>query len=188
MKKIFLSFIMVSCLIFMMMSFASPICAVGENEKISDTDMGKSEISVYITEKIMPVAAGVLTSVCIFIGALWKICQVLSSMKGSKELFGKAQSGIDKAVENIGMSVKDEVLGITEQTKSLPELSENVTELKKETETLIEECKTLAKMISIGFGANRDLVKNGSAREIQRLTELSDEILSSVSENSGESV
>ena len=109
-------------------------------------------------------------------------------MKNSKELFGKAQTGIDKAVENIGLSVKNEVSGITEQTKTLPELLENVAELKNETETLIRECKTLAKMISIGFGASRELVKNGSAREIQRLTEASDEILSSVSENSGESV
>lgn len=188
MKRIFLSFIMILCVLFTVVCFASAAYAAPENEEIIDTGTEKSAISEYVTEKIMPVAAGVLTSVCVFVGSLWKIGQTLSSMKNSKELFGKAQTGIDKAVENIGLSVKNEVSGITEQTKTLPELLENVAELKNETEILIRECKTLAKMISIGFGASRELVKNGSAREIQRLTEASDEILSSVSENSGESV
>ena len=161
---------------------------VQENGETDDTSDGKSTISEYITEKIMPVAAGIVTSVCVFLGALWKIEQMLSSMKGSKELFGKAENAVNSAVENIGNSVKSEVLKVTEQIKNIPELEKNVAELKNETEILIRECKTLAKMISIGFGASKELVKNGSARKIQRLTERSDEIFSSVSQNSEESV
>ena len=159
-----------------------------KNNVINDTSSGKSALSEYITEKIMPVAAGVITSVCVFLGTLWKIGQTLSSMKGSKELFGKAENAVSNAVENIENSVKNEVFKVTEQIKNIPELEKNISELKNETEILIEECKTLAKMISIGFGASKELVRNGSAREIQRLTERSDEIFSSANQNSEESV
>ena len=72
---------MILCVLFTVVCFASAAYAAPENEEIIDTGTEKSAISEYVTEKIMPVAAGVLTSVCVFVGSLWKIGQTLVNEK-----------------------------------------------------------------------------------------------------------
>ena len=147
----------------MCLAFALCVCA-------SDT-VEEDGISEYVTEKIMPVAAGVLTSVCALLCTLRGIGKTLTSLKGSKELFSKAEKGIDNAVDEIKDTLLGEFEKIAVQSKELAVLREQSEQLISQFEKLREQSAVLSEILALGFGSDADVVKSGNAREMSRLIE-----------------
>ena len=142
----------------------------------SATGVQNEEIKAFVSEKIIPVIAGVLTSLVALLGTLKSIFKSLKDLKGTRDGLCMAQREIkdQSAREHEAMQKKYEE--IKELVSSVPELRGEMNELLKNTNTLILQLSRLSKISSLGFCGDSETVKSGRGKEIALLAEQNQEV------------
>ena len=152
-KKLILTFViaLILMLLFSLTCFAT---------EVKPTE----DVSLYITEKILPIVVGVLTGVVALVTTLGKIAKSLKGLSDTKDTFeGEAESRRE-SLENSKKLLEEKVRELKETVNDMPQLKEKV-------DMLIEECSTIAEILSLGFSASRELVKSGKAHQMAILLE-----------------
>ena len=118
------------------------------------------ELEIYIKDRIVPVAVGVLTAVIALLTTLGKVGKAVSSLRDTKETFSKEAT----LREEYSKSLKKEVESLNEKVKFVPELESKIN-------VITEECQILAQILSLGFSSNSEIIKSGKGREMSVLLE-----------------
>ena len=162
MKKIFIVVLaLVLCLCM------STVClASGEVEAEENIHSTQEEVSVktYITDKIVPVAVAVLTSILAFLGTLGTVARSLKSLKDTKEAFS------DEAKERT-LFFESGIELLDEKAEELKEAAQDMPALRARVEELTEKCELLAEILSLGFSANSEIVRSGKGKKMALLLE-----------------
>ncbi len=130
----------------------------------------------YIKDKIVPVVVGVLTSASALLATLVAIKRSLTSISEAKESFKKESRARDEEVRknNEVMQQRFErmeanveklqkaVERMEESTKGVPGFEERIAEMSK-------LCSGMAKILTLGFSANADVVKAGKGKKMELL-------------------
>lgn len=157
-------------LLVMLVTLSLPIMAE-EIEK-------EAELKSYITEKIVPVVAGVLTAIIALITTLGSVFKALSSLKDTKELFSNEAQDRAKSFEEYTKMLEQKAQELRDIVKGVPELEKSLQELKGNVVLLINECKALAEISSLGFSSSKDIIKSGKGKEMSLLVEKIKELIS----------
>lgn len=138
-------------------------------EGVSDVNGAETEefdFKSYLTEKIIPIAAGVATSLIALGGAIAKIKGTISTLNNSSGALNDVKTAVSGTLENVKGELKSGLSEIEEKIKDVPELKEAFYTLETEYKKLMEQNAALMEALKIGFGSIPDAVKNGSARQI----------------------
>lgn len=139
----------------------------------SASDVENDALKEYVSEKIVPVVIGVLTSVCAFLATLSPVIKTLSSLKDTKEslsLENKARENELKGIRELLGSNSEE---LCELLKDVPSLSSELLSLRSSILLLLEECDVVEEILSLGFSASPDVVRTGKGEKIIDLLEKS---------------
>lgn len=118
------------------------------------------EIEVYIKDKIVPVAVGVLTAVIALITTLGSVAKSLNALKDTKESF-------TSEAENR----KEYSKKLERETEKLCEIVKDVPKLEEKLDSLTEECHMLAEILTLGFSSSSEVIKSGKGRQMSLLLE-----------------
>ncbi len=143
---------------------------------ISATELSGEDIKTYVGERIIPVIAGVLTSLLALLGTLKSIFKSLKELKGTRDGLSLTQREIKEQSTRDYEAIKQKYEEIKELVSSVPELTGQINELTKNTEVLILQLSRLSKISSLGFCQNPDTVKSGRGKEIALLAEQNQEV------------
>lgn len=163
MKRLIRILIFTLCIVVLLCLSAS---ATGQSEEIKE----------YVGEKIMPVIAGVVTSLLALLGTLKSIFKSLRDLKSSKEDLNKAQNEIKDQSERELEAIKLKYDEIKALLSDVPELKADLEKLLKGTSTLICQMSRLSKISSLGFLQNSEVVRSGRGKEIACLAEQNQEV------------
>ena len=162
MKKtvLFTVFTLVLCLCLALACFAEEVNA-DTSSTVNDgppSPPGEGEVDIksYIQEKIVPVAAGVLTAVIAFLATLYKIASVLKSLK-------EAGRAIDTEGE-IRAELKEQAQALKDGLGELPNLIERVNELQ-------EQVRVLSEILTLGFCSSKEVIESGRGKRMSILLE-----------------
>ena len=122
------------------------------------------ELESYIKEKIVPVVVGVLTAVIALITTLGSVAKSLNELKDTKTTF---KSEAQERASSFEKSVKL----LDEQAKKIETAINNIPEMREKISQLNEECKAIARIVSLGFSSNEDVVRSGKGHEMAVLVE-----------------
>ena len=189
MKGIFIAIIMALCISLM----AIPCFAQGTTDKDLSEEIGIGEaasdsqandmadsplkdeneedfnIEKYLTEKIIPVIAGVATSVIALMGGLAKIKGAVGGLdKTGKELTDikeRAKSTLD----GMERELKDGIADIEKKLEGIPEIREGYDKIKEGCQELRIQNEKLLEALRLGFESLPETVKCGNARKIALL-------------------
>lgn len=125
-------------------------------------------VKEYITEKIVPVAVGVLTSIIALGATLFKVAGILKSLRDAKDTF----EGEARVRAELSRELKQEAQGLQETVKDVPGLNERVN-------ALTERVEALAEILVLGFSANSEVIKSGKGKKMAALLEKSKSFSSS---------
>lgn len=162
-KLLFIIFTVLLCLCFSSVCFASDVDV---------TDVA-GDIEQYITERIVPIVVGVLTSLVALITVLRKIFGALKSLNDTKDTFVEEAKERASAFRNNTELLESKAQEIKKTVEGVPTIEEQMVELKGEMNTLIEECNVLAEILSLGFSANSEVIKSGKGKQMAGLLEKS---------------
>ena len=170
MKKI-LTFIFIMLLVLALTTVAMA------SELETPNDKGE-ELKAYIEEKIVPIIMGVATSIIALLGTLKGVFNALRGLKESKDTFDREQAKITENSKRELEEIKAKYNEIKLLVVDVPKLSTQIEELKAKSSTLATEISNLSKIASLGFSENSQLVKDGKSREIVRLANKNEELIS----------
>ena len=144
---------------------------IANEEAEEEKAYGKEEFDLknYIQEKILPVVIGVLTAASALIATLVSISRSLGKIKDARDEFKKEAKEREKsfkAQSDLLKTKADELLKIAGE---LPKLKGEISSLQETTDKLILECTYISKMISLGFGEDKNVVKSGNGARISKL-------------------
>lgn len=144
------------------------------NTDTTDTDTVNTiteelDFKTYIQEKIIPVVIGVLTASSALIATLASISRSLGKIKDAREDFKKEAGKREESFKAQSELLKTKAEELLKIASELPKLKSEIGSLQKNTEKLILECSYISKMISLGFGESKEVVKSGSGAKISRL-------------------
>lgn len=149
---------------------ATDIISEEELEKASEA-FDKEALIEYIKEKIVPIVVGVLTSISALVATLATIKRSLNKIALAREEF-KSESKERKdsfKKESEYLSTKTEEL--VKICGEIPRLQAQLEELRENNEKLAKESGYIAKMISLGFSQNKQIIASGNGKKINRLLE-----------------
>ena len=149
------------CLCFAGVCFASDIDA---------TELA-IDIEQYITERIVPIVVGVLTSLVALITVLRKIFGALKSLNDTKDTFVEEAKERASAFRSNTELLENKAQEIKKTVEGVPTIEEQMTQLKGDMSALIDECNVLAKILSLGFSANSEVIKSGKGKQMAQLLE-----------------
>ena len=161
MKK-FLTVIFSLILIFTMALF----CYAADEEVAKDESVTDDfNLEDYIKDRIAPVLTGVLTSAVTVCLTLAQILKLIKSLKGSKDLLEASKEQIEK----VSKSTEGQIADIKEEIKKLSSLFGDFNSLKEVTEKCVGEIDTLARILTLAYSADDNLVRCGKAKEMALL-------------------
>lgn len=150
-----------------------------EEDGASDTNGASEEefnIYAYIKEKIVPVVVGVLTAASALIATLAAIKRSLNALAETRANFKKESEKRDEELEAYKEQCEKQ---INEMKGQVARLEIAVDEIKEATkgvpgfEKTLENASTLLKGVSqiltLGFSANKDVIKTGKGRKMELL-------------------
>lgn len=164
MKRIlFIAFTVVLCLCL------ASVCLAG------DINAGElaNDIEAYVTDRIVPIVVGVLTSIVALITVLKKIFNALRSLKDTKDEFVNEAKERASAFKNNTELLEGKAQEIKKTVENVPGLDAEMKELKSEMATLINECGTIAEILTLGFSSSTDVIKSGRGKQMAQLLEKS---------------
>lgn len=137
----------------------------------SDISLDATELELYITEKIVPVVAGVLTSIVALITLLRNISKSLKGLKDTKSAFETEAEKREASFNDNARLLENKTQEIKEIVNTVPELKAQINQLESSVSALVSECYVLAEIMSLGFSANGDIVKSGKGKKMRVLVE-----------------
>ena len=156
----------------MFILFAFALCLCLACTVMANEGGKKTELKAYITDKIVPVAVGVLTSVIAFVATLGTIARSLKALKGARQDFNEEAKERAIFFES-GIEMLDE------KAQELKALVEDVPKLRDELTSLAQECRLNSEILALGFSANSDVIKSGKGKKMAVLLEKSKSFSSS---------
>ena len=151
--------------------FTLALCLCLASVCLASDVLDVAELEVYITERIVPIVVGVLTSLVALITVLRKIFATLKSLKDTKDTFVEEAKERASAFRNNTELLENKAQEIKKTVEGVPTIEEQMTQLKGEMTTLIEECNVLAEILSLGFSANSEVIKSGKGKQMAKLLE-----------------
>ena len=124
----------------------------------------------YVTEKIAPVAAGVITSLVAVFGAFLKIKSTVTSLGASAEAINELKEAASTTLNGIKAELKRGISDVENKIGELPEIKESYKELIASCQRLKEQNLALLEPVKTGFEAIPQAVENGAANKIAALT------------------
>lgn len=159
MKKILIFvFALALCLCLSTVCFAKDTERWEQAPTLQEEENEEVDIKAYITEKIVPVAVGVLTSIIALGATLFKVAGILKSLRDAKDTF----EGEARVRAELSRELKQEAQGLQETVKDVPELNERVN-------ALTERVEALAEILVLGFSANSEVIKSGKGKKMALL-------------------
>lgn len=134
--------------------------AVAEGEEEAEVPLKE-----YIKDRIIPVVAGVLTSVVAIAATLAKILNVIKSLKDSKDLLEDSK----EQIQTVSKSTEGQIAEIKDSIKELLPLFEEISYLKEAIEKYKGEIGTLEHILTLAYSADEKLVRSGKAKEMALL-------------------
>lgn len=129
------------------------------------------DIKAYLTEKIAPIIAGVVTSLVALGGTVYKIKASLSTLDSSNESIKEIKKSAKDTLENVKTELTRGMCDIQTKIKDIPEIKEGYEELKRNTEELSKQNRALLEALKLGFESLPEAVVSGNARKISIITE-----------------
>ena len=129
------------------------------------------DIQSYLTEKILPVVAGVATSIVALGGTIYKIKSSLSTLNCSNESLKEIKNTVSGTLDNVKSELAKGLCEVQTKVKEIPELKESYSELKNNYSELLKQNKALMDALKLGFEALPEAVKSGNARKIAIIAE-----------------
>ena len=129
------------------------------------------DIQSYLTEKILPVVAGVATSIVSLGGTIYKIKSSLSTLNCSNESLKEIKNTVSGTLDNVKSELAKGLCEVQTKVKEIPELKESYSELKNNYSELLKQNKALMDALKLGFEALPEAVKSGNARKIAIIAE-----------------
>ena len=140
-----------------------------EGEEISALDETGFDLKTYVQEKIVPIVIGVLTAASALIASLASISRSLGKIKDARDEFKKEAAEREKTFKAQSELLKGKADELIKIASELPKLKGEILSLQESSEKLILECSYISKMISLGFGEDKNVIKSGSGAKIKRL-------------------
>ena len=137
----------------------------------SEIEQDAMELEIYITERIVPVIAGVLTSIVALITLLRSISKSLKGLKDTKSAFELEAEKRETSFKSSTELLESKAQEIKEIVNDVPSIQAQISQLENNIGTLVDECEILAKILSLGFSANSEIVKSGKGRKMSLLIE-----------------
>ena len=134
-----------------------------------DNDEGGFDLKTYVQEKIVPIVIGVLTAASALIASLASISRSLGKIKDARDEFKKEAAEREKTFKAQSELLKGKADELIKIASELPKLKGEILSLQESSEKLILECSYISKMISLGFGEDKNVIKSGSGAKIKRL-------------------
>ena len=147
---------------------------VTDGEPVTPNDEESFEdfdIQSYLTERILPVVAGVATSIVALGGTIYKIKSSLSSLNSSNESLKEIKKTVSGTLDNVKTELTKGLCEVQTKVKEIPELKESYSELKNNYSQLLKQNKALMDALKLGFEALPEAVKSGNARKIAIIAE-----------------
>lgn len=159
-KKVLISitFFALLCLLLSCVSYAQE---TGANSK--------DDIKIYISEKIAPVVAGVLTSVIALVTTLGSIAKSLNSLKDTKSTFSKEAHERAVSFSTSAKLLENKAEELKAAVECVPQLEGELIQLKKDIELLTSQCVDMAEILCLGFSANSDIIRSGKGKKMSVL-------------------
>ena len=142
-----------------------------DNEAANGEATEEFDIKAYLTEKIAPIIAGVVTSLVALGGTVYKIKSSLSTLDSSNESIKEIKKSAKDTLENVKTELTRGMCDIQTKIKDIPEIKEGYEELKKSAEELTRQNKALLEALKLGFESLPEAVISGNARKISIITE-----------------
>ena len=144
----------------------------GKND-VSDAEAPSEDLDIqsYLTEKILPVVAGVATSLVALGGTIYKIKSSLSTLDSSNESLKEIKKTVSGTLDNVKGELTKGLCEVQTKVKEIPELKESYEELKNNYSELLKQNKALMDALKLGFEALPEAVKSGNARKIAIIAE-----------------
>ena len=176
MKKIVPTILIVAAFTLVFMFFFRSCAYATESQGASFTELesvnSEEEIfdfKVYVQEKIVPIVIGVLTAASALIASLASISRSLGKIKDARDEFKKEAKEREKAFKEQSELLKSKANELIKIASELPKLKSEISSLQENSEKLILECTYISKMISLGFGEDKNVIKSGNGEKIKRL-------------------
>jgi hypothetical protein len=164
MKKLIKILIFVLCLMLALCISAS--ATAPQNE----------ELKAYVGEKIMPVVAGVATSLIALLSTLKSIFKSLKDLKGERDSLGRVQSEIKDQNARDLEQIKAGYEELRVLLADVPSIKEELNSISKATQALIVSISRLSKISSLGFLQSPEVIKSGKGKEIALLAKQNQEV------------
>ena len=142
-----------------------------DNEDANGEAAEEFDIKAYLTEKIAPIIAGVVTSLVALGGTVYKIKSSLSTLDSSNESIKEIKKSAKDTLENVKTELTRGMCDIQTKIKDIPEIKEGYEELKKSAEELTRQNKALLEALKLGFESLPEAVISGNARKISIITD-----------------
>ena len=137
-----------------------------------DADDGANfDLASYIIEKIIPVAAGVATSLVALGGTIYKIRGSLSTLNSSNDSLKEVKKTVSQTLDNVKRELTSGLHQVEDKISDIPEIKESYKELKTNYSELIKQNKALLEAIKLGFESMPEAVQSGNARKIAIIAE-----------------
>lgn len=137
----------------------------------SEISLDPATLEVYITEKIIPVVAGVLTSIVALISLLRSIAKSLKGLGDTKSAFEREAEKREISFKSSTELLESKAQEIKDIVNDVPSIQAQLKQLEGNISNLTYECEVLAKIMSLGFSANSEIVKSGRGKKMSVLIE-----------------
>lgn len=150
------------------LAFSLCLISVCSAEEMTEGE-GGVELKDYITEKIAPVVAGVLTSVIALVTTLGSIAKSLNSLKDTKSTFSKEAHERAVSFSRSAKLLENKAEELKAAVECVPQLEGELIQLKKDIELLTSQCVDMAEILCLGFSANSDIIRSGKGKKMSVL-------------------
>ena len=133
------------------------------------------DLKSYLTEKVVPVAVGVLTSIVALMGTVAKVKSSLVTLDSSSKGLKERRETVGSTLKSVKEELDSGIAEIKGSVEAIPQIKEGYKELAEGYEALKNQSRQLMEAIKAGFEAMPDAVEKGAVRKIAILTEKSRE-------------
>ena len=149
------------------------------NDEPASYTLHPTPLKEYIEEKILPVIVGVITSIIALLSTLKGVFSALKGLKDSKAVFDKEQEKIRRESARELEKITERYGEIKRELEGMYKLSPQIEAVDKRTMLLTKEIANLSKIVSLGYTSDKELIKDGKARESIVLANKNGELIES---------
>ncbi|MBO5338237.1 MAG: hypothetical protein J6A96_00900 [Clostridia bacterium] len=137
--------------------------------EVPTTEEEEFNLYEYIKEKIVPVVVGVLTATSALLATLAAIKRSLNSISEAREGIKKEAQARDAKTEKRLEAMEKQVDKLTNAVERIEESTKGVPVFESQIDNLSKVCSGTAKILTLAYSANPDIVKSGKGKKMQLL-------------------